>query len=121
MCTDFPNCTSLTGNLMPYFIVSAFNCFTKLSNDLLVPRQTPMQSSMNFFQNSNAWIVFSFYRALKKENISNLTIQGVYLIPLDISSLIQTKLSAVLRSSLFLWFPRGVCIMFYQLELFTGL
>ena len=53
--------------------------------------------------------------------LSIAILQGVYLILLDISSLIQTKLSAVLRSSLFLWFPRGMCIMFYQLELFTGL
>ena len=36
------------------------------------------------------------------------TIQGVFLIPLDISSLIQTKLSTAWRSSLFYRFPR-VC------------
>ena len=49
--TAFPNCTSLMGNSIPYFFVSAFNWCTNLSKERLVPLHIPRQSSIKRFQN----------------------------------------------------------------------
>ena len=46
ICTLLPNCTSVTGNSIPYFLVSLFSCVTKLSNAHFVPLQIPMQLSI---------------------------------------------------------------------------
>ena len=47
---DFPNCISLTGNLIPNFAASLLRRVKKLSNDLLESLHIPMQSSMNLLK-----------------------------------------------------------------------